>query len=66
MDEEVGNSSNLLIQKGEVRSREWGRGWRCFSGGGTNYTGCEPGNVGWVMGTRGDFTCGNRLCGRRV
>lgn len=46
MDEEVGNSSNLLIQKVEVRSREWVRGWRCFSGGGTNYTGGEPEDVG--------------------
>lgn len=50
MDEEVGNSSNLLIQKGEVRSREWGRGWRCFSGGRTSYTGGNPGDVGWVRG----------------
>lgn len=45
MDEEVGNSSNLLFQEGEVRSREWGGGWRCFSGGSTNCIGGEPGDV---------------------
>lgn len=46
MDEEVGNSSNLLFQKGEVRSREWAEGWRCFSSGGTNYMGGEPRGCG--------------------